>query len=924
MEKVTRPDKIVTDPLVLKELVRQGIDPEYVEFSQDYAARSLGKSPYAKFYRDLKSNKRIMVVSGLPMVDGDGQKVDAGWSDTPVKFKSKNNLFQASVNGLDVEIVVRNDQPDGRKKNDRLTCHAQLFLDGVEQLPVSDEAILLPVDPTNENYNDNVLEWDFGICKRRLRLIESRLIGSWVFPANPNGEVLIRYNQTGDYRLKLGQFATDDDTETVAPGVFDNPEEYGLSYPIVISDSSTFYPDAGVNSVDGKVAYLEPEVAWSTAKNHGGNSSGDTGANGIAVYRLAGTTSTKWRWLYRGILLFDTSGLPDGVTIDTAVLSIYGRGKSGVTSISVNVYSSNPASDTALVDGDFDSLGASAFSDPITRNNWDITDYNDFVLNSTGRSAISKTGVSKFGTRDPLYDVTGDEPPWVAANDVYLLDYKTEEGAGKKPKLVVTFTVPSITGSVTLTGTGSLSVIYSGNLKHKDIGTELTRIEWGAPTAHVLEGQAKRDMIYAKSTTVLARIPAGERGIPGASIVVAASNSMPSHKRIADYVCDGTNDDVEIQAALDALTLGGTVLLLEGTYNLTAQINITYDNTTLTGVGFATILKVMSSLGTVLQSTRGNVTLSKFQLDGNQGSYTLSKGIVAATNFAPYYVCLEELSIHDCIKPIQLYVQVNEKAHGIVRGCHIYDCTDGLDAHHAGIYTRSIVRGKAIITNNAIYNIGDGTIYGHGIFIEAAAGSPPGNTIVTNNIIDKVVDNGIEVDRQHTIIIKGNIIKNGISSGEQNGGIYATGDATYDSHNVIIADNLIYDDQATPTQKYGIYLSGGDALDLKRYTVTSNVIYNMLRDGMYIYGAEDCVVANNIIYDNDVNNTTTYHGIRLTGSCERMFIHGNKIRDNDNYEISIESGCTDNVIINNDLRGADHVGTVSDSGTGTTNRDNIV
>ena len=45
--------------------------------------------------------------------------------------------------------------------------------------------------------------------------------------------------------------------------------------------------------------------------------------------------------------------------------------------------------------------------------------------------------------------------------------------------------------------------------------------------------------------------------------IVAASNSVDKPK--ADYICDGTNDQAEIQQAIDALgTVGGAVYLLEG------------------------------------------------------------------------------------------------------------------------------------------------------------------------------------------------------------------------------------------------------------------------------------------------------------------------------------------------------------------------
>lgn len=45
------------------------------------------------------------------------------------------------------------------------------------------------------------------------------------------------------------------------------------------------------------------------------------------------------------------------------------------------------------------------------------------------------------------------------------------------------------------------------------------------------------------------------------TFVVAASDASPGSKKRADYICDGTADDVEIQAALDALPAGGGTTL---------------------------------------------------------------------------------------------------------------------------------------------------------------------------------------------------------------------------------------------------------------------------------------------------------------------------------------------------------------------------
>ena len=57
-----------------------------------------------------------------------------------------------------------------------------------------------------------------------------------------------------------------------------------------------------------------------------------------------------------------------------------------------------------------------------------------------------------------------------------------------------------------------------------------------------------------------------------ATKVVSASNSIDLNN--ADYVCDGANDEVQIQAAMTAVNAagGGDVLLMEGTYSIGASI----------------------------------------------------------------------------------------------------------------------------------------------------------------------------------------------------------------------------------------------------------------------------------------------------------------------------------------------------------------
>lgn len=51
-------------------------------------------------------------------------------------------------------------------------------------------------------------------------------------------------------------------------------------------------------------------------------------------------------------------------------------------------------------------------------------------------------------------------------------------------------------------------------------------------------------------------------------IIIAASDTPKEDKKIADYVCDGVNDEAEINAAIESLKFGGTVQLLDGNYHI--------------------------------------------------------------------------------------------------------------------------------------------------------------------------------------------------------------------------------------------------------------------------------------------------------------------------------------------------------------------
>lgn len=99
-------------------------------------------------------------------------------------------------------------------------------------------------------------------------------------------------------------------------------------------------------------------------------------------------------------------------------------------------------------------------------------------------------------------------------------------------------------------------------------------------------------------------------------VYVAASDALSGHISKADYTCDGTDDEQQIQDALDSLeNTNGCVLLSEGTFNADITGITLYDYVSLKGVGRgATILKQNATNTTLINAEADRVTISDMWL----------------------------------------------------------------------------------------------------------------------------------------------------------------------------------------------------------------------------------------------------------------------------------------------------------------------
>ncbi|MCI8404687.1 MAG: hypothetical protein HFE49_07265 [Clostridia bacterium] len=101
------------------------------------------------------------------------------------------------------------------------------------------------------------------------------------------------------------------------------------------------------------------------------------------------------------------------------------------------------------------------------------------------------------------------------------------------------------------------------------------------------------------------------------AVTLAIGASASGHTAAdVDYLCDGTDDQEQINAAIAAISdAGGKIILLEGTYNISDSINITKENVSIEGMGVeATTLQTNSFTGNIIRASQPYFTLKNVRV----------------------------------------------------------------------------------------------------------------------------------------------------------------------------------------------------------------------------------------------------------------------------------------------------------------------
>lgn len=388
------------------------------------------------------------------------------------------------------------------------------------------------------------------------------------------------------------------------------------------------------------------------------------------------------------------------------------------------------------------------------------------------------------------------------------------------------------------------------------------------------------------------------------ALVVAASDSSTKSKNGADYVCDGVADEVEINAAMNALpATGGRVELREGTFTIADSITFPADSITLEGQGRGTLIDgdgLATGVHAIVVSGRDHCAIKNLAIQTEDGGGKTSHCIYL--DAAGDYLTIDGVVIIDSDSDaINLYDIVDQLT---IRNCVIEGADDGGIAVYAPT--------NSTITNNIIQLTG-----GRGI---SAYYSATGVTITNNIITNLFIGDGIYIKTGYHVVIGHNFIWDILGTGDN--GIYLE-----DCHWMAITDNSIYD-----VEQHGIICD-----DIEDSVIASNNILNpRTGHGIYIYdGSKRCVVEGNTMEGiagdgfrlNDVTESSFTgnlvsngtNGIHLEAAVDNCLISDN-LFDTCTTAINIAAAtCDKNAVKSNKIRNC--TTGITDSGTLTTVED---
>ena len=453
-----------------------------------------------------------------------------------------------------------------------------------EESPALDTNSILAIIQSSHNERVDWIATDWPGNKKRG---QSRLIEKNIIPSNKDligVPVLLQKFQglasTAYLTVKSGTLKRYNGTlPKVNPGL--GLIEYGTI--------STFYPDA--SSVDGYALQQDfsGSVNWATLRGGAGNGSSDSSPSAFVHVLIHAGGAGTWARISRIQSGFDTSS----IGTDTVTAATYGFVVDNTDGVIANSFNDSlslvlttPASDTAIVNGDYAQFGTTLQATNITvaSINGDESTYNNLTLNSTGLGNINGSGITNFGLR-ATSDATNSEPAWIAYGKTVVGYATTDETlpGDVRPRLVVTHLHPAAAVTGTIGDGATEQEVRDGN---GTILVTLTDDTWVASGAtfdaqrqNIINGLVAADsQTYGWNNEVKAKL--------GVTAVVRTSDTLVTITIPAGDVADYrivTNE--VITTTVPATAIGGAALVATPTTTITGTVESAAVSGTLGGSG---------------------------------------------------------------------------------------------------------------------------------------------------------------------------------------------------------------------------------------------------------------------------------------------------------------------------------------------------
>lgn len=411
-------------------------------------------------------------------------------------------------------------------------------------------------------------------------------------------------------------------------------------------------------------------------------------------------------------------------------------------------------------------------------------------------------------------------------------------------------------------------------------------------------------LTFAKVLNLIKKYTKGSRQ---ATITIAASDSSFKSKIMADFVCTGENDQEVIMEAINSLTdTGGRVLLLEGTYGINGNIDVTKSNVVIEGMGSGTVIRDNApTINRRIFNINGvsNIAIRNLTIDANYGSHGLFEQAIWIDNSnkieisgvifrnVPNHAIYINSGNNIIVSKNQGYdifrlVYSTSNASGIIISNNLvngsYDglaMIDGSNVTIANNISMNVTEGYNVMATGDNITVSNNVLQNQGW----SAMVINGNSItVMGNSIDTVTDGvGIHVEGGSGISLISNAIRNTSLSG------------IHVSTPSMVGNNIIEN-----TGDHGILVEANDSY------VLNNVLRNINKHGIFIYRGDYNQVIGNSVTNASLESSGSYNGIHIEGDSRDYarynYVVENVIRGGQyGYAISMPAFADYNTVLKN-------------------------